>query len=44
MGIVQIKNCDRYYDFPSAYPHFLRYPPLALFLNFHHHLIPLPHC
>ncbi|EIW8480091.1 hypothetical protein DV729_03615 [Klebsiella pneumoniae] len=22
MGIAQIKNCDRYYDFPSAYPTF----------------------
>ncbi|WP_204100811.1 hypothetical protein, partial [Klebsiella pneumoniae] len=22
----------------------LRYPPPALFRNFHHHLIPLPHC
>ncbi|EOD5768030.1 hypothetical protein ACJYHF_005656, partial [Klebsiella pneumoniae] len=20
--IVQIKNCDRYYDFPRPYPHF----------------------
>ncbi|HBY0058728.1 TPA: hypothetical protein MIM96_18720 [Klebsiella pneumoniae] len=31
---MQIKNCDRYYDFPRPYPHFALYdtrsvPPLS---------------